>query len=334
MSGNEKIERELESFLTDDDSRVAALYRKLPQAEPPAHVDAAVLAMARRAVQTRRARSGWMPALSAAAVLLVVAGVAYRTAPRVWEDRGAIQSETAKQAPAASSVAAPAPAAAPAFVPEPPKSERSPAVAGALAKSLDSAAPAKPSAQKSSVRSNAAATPAPPVRESSPQPIAAEMRVERDRTESVAREVSAPSPPAANAPLQSLDSTIFPADALQSEERKKRADSHETRDREKDSAQSSLKSKPAAAPAQAASAPKVRSAPTATSPAQLNSISQTAGAAAPRSDANEHLYPEHWLANIRDLLRDQRRDDAVRSLEAFRRQYPDYRLPDDLRDLK
>jgi len=55
----------------------------------------------------------------------------------------------------------------------------------------------------------------------------------------------------------------------------------------------------------------------------------------PRSnDPNAKLYPEHWLANIRKMLRDQRRDQALRSLGEFRKMYPDYHLPDDLRDLK
>ena len=52
------------------------------------------------------------------------------------------------------------------------------------------------------------------------------------------------------------------------------------------------------------------------------------------TDPNARLYPEHWLANIRTMLKENRRDDALRSLCEFRRMYPDYHLPDDLRDLK
>ena len=51
-------------------------------------------------------------------------------------------------------------------------------------------------------------------------------------------------------------------------------------------------------------------------------------------DPNASLYPEHWLANIRVLLRENRRDEALRSLEKFRKTYPDYQLPEDLRVLK
>ena len=54
-----------------------------------------------------------------------------------------------------------------------------------------------------------------------------------------------------------------------------------------------------------------------------------------RADQYEsRLYPEHWLADIRTMLSENRRDDALRNLDRFRKQYPDYPLPDDLRDLK
>jgi hypothetical protein len=65
--------------------------------------------------------------------------------------------------------------------------------------------------------------------------------------------------------------------------------------------------------------------------AQNGAAKQKSG---PSKDPNASLYPEHWLANIRTMLRENRRDDAVRSLGEFSRMYPDYRLPADLRDLK
>ena len=64
----------------------------------------------------------------------------------------------------------------------------------------------------------------------------------------------------------------------------------------------------------------------------MQSDAASAGAPAAR-DRNASLYPEHWLANIRQMLRDGQRDAAIRSLDQFRKKYPDYRLPDDLRDL-
>jgi hypothetical protein len=51
------------------------------------------------------------------------------------------------------------------------------------------------------------------------------------------------------------------------------------------------------------------------------------------TDPNASLYPEHWLANIRRMLKENRRDEALRSLAEFRRMYPAYHLPEDLRGL-
>jgi hypothetical protein len=63
--------------------------------------------------------------------------------------------------------------------------------------------------------------------------------------------------------------------------------------------------------------------------------SDAASAGAPAGlDRDASLYPEHWLANIRQMLRDGHRNAAIRSLDQFRKKYPDYRLPDDLRDLR
>ena len=100
ISGNEQFERDFEAFLSEDDSRLAALYRKLPRPEPDAKLDAAVLAMAHRtlnphlvatplasAVSRRRAR--WLAPLGAAAGLVLAAGVALRVGPQIWGEHNA-----------------------------------------------------------------------------------------------------------------------------------------------------------------------------------------------------------------------------------------------------
>jgi Meckel syndrome type 1 protein len=90
---------------------------------------------------------------------------------------------------------------------------------------------------------------------------------------------------------------------------------------------------PAAAAATAEALPQSASAPEARRTRKAMPAAPTE-ADAPVPDANIRLYPEHWLANIRQMLREHRRDEALRSLDRFRKQYPDYRLPDDLRDLR
>jgi Meckel syndrome type 1 protein len=264
MSGsNDKFERDFESFLGDDDSRLAALYRKLPQAEPDARLDAAVQAMARRAAAMPGAtrtpgRTRWLPLLSAAAVVALAAGIAFQIGPQLWQ-RPARQPEAQSTAvPAAPPPAAPQPGAM---------------AAGALQESAAPAAtaprdvPALPAEMKKV--ENAASRPAP-----SAFPAPAQ-----------AMQDAVPPPPTAEA------KPAMPAPAMAAPVRAKQADTES-----------------AGTPAAALAAPATQ-------------------------DRNASLYPEHWLANIRQMLRDNRREEALRSLAEFRKRYPDYRLPDDLRDL-
>lgn len=252
MSGsNEKFERDFESFLSDDDSQLAALYRKLPQAEPDARLDAAVQAMARRAVAATPAatrtpmRTRWLPALSATAIVALAAGIAFQLGPRLW------------QRPASRPEAEPT-VATPPVAPQPGAT-----AAGALQESAAPAAiaprdlPALPAEMKKV--ENAASRPAP--REPAPPPVAVEAK------------------------------PAMPAPAPAAPMRAKQADTES-----------------AGAPAATLAAPATQ-------------------------DRNAKLYPEHWLTNIRQMLRDGRREEALRSLAEFRKRYPDYRLPDDLRDL-
>jgi len=43
------------------------------------------------------------------------------------------------------------------------------------------------------------------------------------------------------------------------------------------------------------------------------------------------LDPEVWIAKIRQLVEQEKRDEAIKELNAFRATYPDYILPDDLK---
>ena len=352
MSSNEQFEREFEDFLEQENSRVAALYRKLPRAEPDAKLDAAVQAMARRAQtaapRVRARTSRWVPALSAAAVVTLAAGIAFRIGPAVWQERqtGQLQKSAAENKvspPMSASTAA---------------AEKTPSDADAF---KDKAAPkpaAIPSPPAAPVISNAApaarapsrAVQAPPARVDAPTPQAFpsppleqekksvetggaaasandavraqakgeldEQVLDRKRDQPVQ---TAPEVPtlklraerAATAPATEPAATAAPPPARE----------------EAAARQAELRSVPA--PGQAASsgiaAESTRAAPAA----------KAAHLAPVRSkDPNANLYPEHWLANIRTMLREKRHDDALRSLAEFRKMYPDYHLPDDLRDLK
>lgn len=398
--GNEKFEREFEDFLNEEDSRLAALYRKLPQDEPDARLDAAVRAMAHRALnpqlvatprgalQRRRAR--WVPALGAAAGIVLAAGVAYRLGPSLHRDD--------EYAPASDVITVrqldvPAPAAEPPLSPPPPAQNQNATTAPAsraAAASLQSA-PAAPSA-------------------ATPVAKAAELREKEERQiaqpqgsadagvlSKTGGTKDAPAPQAFPAPARA-QKRASEMDAVERKQIMAAGAWQNLHDRDADEAArdelkaKSLDDKAAAGGGAAAQAPgMVRpSAATAPSPATVASPPPPAAAAAespapaeyqfrtsppsavpgsrgdaapappadatgsPRApaaglakpaqaetsgrpgsnDPNAGLYPEHWLANIRTMLREGRRDDALRSLAQFRRMYPDYHLPDDLRELK
>lgn len=99
--------------MTDHDEKLSRRYRELAREEPPASLDAAVLAAARQAVQPRP-RARWMGPVAVAAVLVLGLGIALRMQV---EQPGV---ETAAQVPSGSAeypVApppAPSPEAAPA----------------------------------------------------------------------------------------------------------------------------------------------------------------------------------------------------------------------------
>jgi len=352
MSSNEQFEREFKDFLEQENSRVAALYRKLPRAEPDAKLDAAVQAMARRAqtaaphVRARTPR--WIPALSAAAVVTLAAGIAFRIGPTVWQERqtGQLQKSAAENkvsppmsAPTAAVEKTPSDADAfkdkaapkPAVIPPPP-----------AAPVMTNAAPA--------ARAPSRTVQAPPARVDAPTPQAfpsPALEQEKKSVETGGAAASANDAVRAQAKGE-LDEQVLDRKRDQPVQTAPEAPTLKLR------AERAATS-PATEPAASAAPPPARE-EAAAAQAELSSASPPAQAAssgtaaestraAPAAkaahttplrskDPNANLYPEHWLANIRTMLRENRHDEALRSLAEFRKMYPDYHLPDDLRDLK
>jgi len=140
MSSNEKFEREFAAFLAEEDSRLAAIYRKLPQTEPDPRLDGAVRAMAHRALNPQlvatpqatsanRRRGRWLPALGAAAGIVFAAGIAFRLGPSWHGDRGETGAP-AGDVTTVRSIDAPPPAAPP-LSPALPPAESAASQAGA-----------------------------------------------------------------------------------------------------------------------------------------------------------------------------------------------------------
>ncbi|HEX3124370.1 MAG TPA: hypothetical protein VHQ21_13810 [Rhodanobacteraceae bacterium] len=406
MSSNEKLEREFAAFLAEDDSRLAALYRKLPQDEPGPRLDGAVRAMAHRALNPQlvatpqaasasRRRGRWVPALGAAAGIVFAAGIAFRLGPSWHGDRGETGAP-ASDVISVRSVDAPPPTAPP-LSPAPPPAESAASPAAAASPSgmaklkaqaeteaakpasdaeareksakLDDNADNRPSAagglskvEKPAVaRAQPQAFPPAPARKRASEIDAVEHKQimatgawqnlhDRDDKRPGSPAQAAP-PSAATHPMTAAKSAdprlqealpAAPAPPAQSS-----ALAPSSRDKAV-----SPPAAPAPVPEQFAPPPPARA--TAAPPTQADAqrredgTRDTAGAPAASAeqgqkkenektrskDPNARLYPEHWLENIRAMLREDNRDGAVRSLAEFRKMYPDYKLPDDLRDLK
>ena len=309
MSGNEKLDRELESFLAEENSRVAALYRKLPRHEPDAKLDAAVIAMARSAVATKRSRNHWMPAVSAAAITLLVVGVSYRTVVQQWNQRATLPSQNSVSEPVvAPSASAPQAQAFPAA----PASER--AQSGPSNVAPVDAKPV-PSPPVSDALARRKADDLARVRETMARQGAAATAM----TKRVDKAADAPS---RAAPLQQLDSNVVAPRQSEKETSGTGVPSQTQAEQPSGRVESSAgdANSPLASPAPA--------------PMASPEPAIAATAAAMKIAPGTHLYPEHWIANIQQLLRNNKREDALRNLNEFRKNYPDYPLPDELRDLK
>jgi len=411
MSSNEKFEREFADFLAEEESRLAALYRKLPQMEPDSRLDGAVRAMAHRALNPQlvatpqansqvRRRGRWLPALSAAAGVVFAAGIAFRLGPSWHGDR----SETG--APASDvisvrSVDAPAPAVAP-LSPAPPPAENAATPAGTSSLSATAKLKAQAETEVAKPASDAQALEKAARLDDNAdnRPTAAGGlgKAEKPATTPQAQPFPAPAPPPAGARKRASEldaverkqimatgawqnlhdrdagkagtSAVQPAPPVSDKHAPTAAKPAEPQRQEEVRAapappQYSAKalSKPEqAAPPPAPAAPQqfapaatrapapAMAAPAAKADAQADAAAARDEAVAPANagqtaqkkenekfrskDPNASLYPEHWLENIRAMLRENHHDDAVRSIGEFRKMYPDYKLPDDLRDLK
>jgi hypothetical protein len=275
--------------MSEHDDSVSRRYRSLAREEPPAALDASILAASRRALRKPSLSRRWAVPVSIAAVLVLGFGVALQMQR---EQPGIEYSEPAKSlsAPPPSPTAAPAPLAdAPVEAPA-----KTPAA-------VDQAAP-KPPERK--LRKEVA-----PPKEAAPQ-------AERDRsllrekreafTDSAAarpepRPFSSPEPPRP-APLSPAAPALPPFTAS------KPVATTGIRGMSRDE----LQAAPETTPQSAASAP----APAARMRADT------------ANSADRALSPEQELERIARLRADGRHDEADKAIEEFRRTYPVYRIPD------
>ncbi|KAF1005744.1 MAG: hypothetical protein GAK28_02959 [Luteibacter sp.] len=260
-----------------DEQALAALYARLPRAEPDPALDAAVLAAAARATVPRR-RPRWPVALGSAAVLVLAVGMAWQlrqSAPAPIAYTPAVPASPSED------VAAPPP-------PAPPPIEM-PAAQETVQKASPAAARRVAPTVHAQVRKVVRAAP-PPLEQPAPMIMAAPAEP--------APVAAPPAPPAPPSPPASLTPPV-PGE---------------------------VRTYVAAPSLKLDSAPAARE----------NAAYAPSGAVAtpaPMTSAPT-LDPDTRVAEIRRLLGEGRRDEALRELKTLRREHPRYELPQDLRDLE
>jgi hypothetical protein len=408
MTHRNHHEREFEAFLAGEGSELARLYRRLPQSEPDARLDAAVLSLARAAVEPQRVnalrhanvrhrRPLWLVGLSSAAGVVLAAGIAWQmrngfnesAAPTLRQSASArterdvipisaIVPPAEPTAPPPPPALAPASASTPAPPPAKPASMHPKAAPRGREVELAAAVDAK---KDSSLRSDVAA----PADTSLPEPVAAttaQASTEPPAWESLANAESSsggvdkfaadaaqpqPFPGTGGVPDYNsverkaaiasgsrrddygVDVDAASADPLAKQEQRARvarAAAKEKRPVEETAARAQsapeaerqIAPRMAAAPAVAASpATSAAQAPPATAteaaprPAAAGAVGNAASAELQR---NAMLPPDEWVKRIRELLREERRADALENLELLRRKHPAYGVPADLRELR
>ncbi len=357
MNAQEKYERELAAFLAGEGTELDALYRKLTKPEPDNKLDSAVLALAQRALgahgvataapatstthegfsrnRRRSVPSRWVIGLGSAAGLVLAAGLAWRVGTHPSNRLGENAFPTApppavvEKADSKTNVVEVNPInanednptgaktpsnSAPAATTNPPGSEEkrlTPPAAVPL-KSPTTQAEARPrdtAGLTGTASSSGAAKPAPPP--APPAPIKQEKTAGPPHEPQAFPEVTQrakASAPSSHAPANDAANASATGEGRQRDELDKSVNAYST-------------ASPKASPP-AESAVTIEAAPPAAA-----SLEQT------DAEKSNALEPTRWIAQIRKLLRDHHRDEAVMNLKHFREHYPDYPLPADLRDL-
>ncbi|WP_313919706.1 hypothetical protein [Tahibacter sp.] len=406
-------EREFEAFLAGEESELARLYRRLPQSEPDARLDAAVLALARAAVEPQRVnalrhanvrhrRPLWLVALSSAAGVVLATGIAWQMRNGFNESAAPTlqQSASARTERDVIPISAIVPPAEPAAPPAPPP--EAPAIASTTA-AMPAPPPAKPASLKpkapaqrrevelaaaidakkdNSLRSDdrVPADTSPPERvaaataQPSAEPLARAGLAEAESTkgsgvDKLAADAAQPQPFPGTAGVPDYNSVerkaaiasgsrrddygvdvdAASADPLAKQEQRARvarSASKEKRTVEETTARPqsasgaerqvapSIAAAPPVAASAAAPAAEAPPANVSQAPAHSDAASAVGNAASAELKRNATLAPDEWIKRIRELLRQERRADALENLELLRRKHPTYVVPADLRDLR
>lgn len=291
---------------------------------PPSSLDARILSAAHAAVNARAAttprRTRWPVAVGAAATVVLAVGIAWQMRP-LQEVRVEQASETADMA----TMRAPGPSAGDdlpiAQVATAPSQPQAPAE---VSRPVPKPAPSNPTAEAAA---GAVATDSAPARErqdalAAPAP-AQEPPIVFDSAVPVGATPAPPAPPPPPAAVQSgvVRSQTAPAAAANASEARKETRAAEAQRARRDAA-GSLDT----VTIQTDAAREAED-------AEIDAFSDQSIDDEPPATADSPAVQQAWLQRIRELVADGDLDGARASLGEFKRRYPRYALPDDLRKL-
>ena len=324
--------------MTDADDNLRTRYRELGSPEPPAALDQAILASARRAVAPRASQRWAMP-VSVAAVLVLAVGVTLR----MQQEQPGIESAVPNE------YSAPPPAPAPEPPPSAPARElqsQSPAApppASEPAPAAKATAPIPPASQmRQRAADDAAPGPAPGAKLGAEAKVEAQAKVEAEakvevKKEKADRNQADPKPfadavaPATTAPPMTAPPPGERPAFAEKPQRMERSAASPALGRTAPPAVAAAPASPPAPVAQSEPAAKAESRRDLAADNDAQRGKRAAAAGAPADLAKEAADPkEKELQRIAQLRRDGRHAEADEALRIFRRDHPEYRIPDAL----
>jgi hypothetical protein len=308
----------------EHDPRVTAGYRALDKENPPAALDAAILAASRRAVGARPTMAAarlrrWALPISIAAVVVLTMSLTLR----VQLERSDLES--AEPMPGVSAVP-PAPQSRSADDKDAPRG-------AALESKGEMRATAKQN-QPADVRAKAKpAAESPAALESAPSiSSAASVRGAGEREQSAPARKAMKTPPARTEAPQAAAPAAAARGFVQSPPARPAAPAEATATAPLGAAAVPGASRSDETTGRARQAPAEADANVGRAASRMAVEDRIQPLAEKAGKADADLSPRDWLERIARLRRDGRTQEADESLAAFRRRYPDYEIPKELRD--
>lgn len=307
------------------DNRLSRIYREGAWPEPSRQIDAAILSASRRAAREQHSFvKRWAPSFAIAATVLLTSALVLK----VYEEQ-----------PEAVSPAAPETGPAPRAAPEIKAAETKPAPVPAAqpvappkgySSTMDAAEAERLSRLQRDLdlkRSTSPGEPPLPALKSAPAEKAVPAP-KREASETLQRRADVPQTPRAQEQPANAPMSVFGATAPAPQPPRTAAKPVLALPPGKEAAPPA---RPAPVQPQAGEAQRVEAPSTAAGAAAISGALSTSALTAGRAASKPERTPQAWIEDIRKLMKEGMSEEAGGELAEFKKRYPDYVLPEDLR---